>query len=96
MTADVTQPVTLSLAGKVTDNSDVLARCEQIIRCAQISNFEKVKLMESLSNSDRPLKSRIASLRSFGSVLTYPLSEQLTLTEDPFMDAPFYHHYSYV
>ena len=53
---------------------------------AQIANSEKIKLMESLSNGDRPLKKRITELRTFGHCVVNPLLEQLTLTEDPFMD----------
>ena len=86
VTAEVTQPVTLRLAAKITDNADNLARCEQILIRAQIANSEKIKLMESLSNGNRPLKKRITELRTFGHCVVNPLLEQLTLTEDPFMD----------
>ncbi len=87
VTADVTQEITVTVSGPqlIHDNSDVMARCRDIILLSQIS--EKDKVMEFVADPDASIHTklwRIEGRRREWAAAGDAIRELLTLTEEEF------------
>ena len=85
VSASVSNTVRIVIRGDqlIHDNSDVLERCEDVIRRCQAPYSVKNDMYNRLHATARSLRAKCCSLRIYGNTAGKAMMELLTLTEDP-------------